>query len=277
MFYGYGILNNHVPTLKATAMGGGGINWDADALSFVTAASITDSIQKSAVNNLVKDLKAASIWTKMKALYPFVGGTASTHKWNLKDPRDLNAAFRLSFVNGWTHSSTGALPNGTDGFADTFLTPSTSLSLNSTHISGYVRTNTAVDGPILSAENATTYANGLYIYPKQYSFGYSVRINDSSSASGGTNLDEIRGLHLTTRTASNVKKYRYNTTQKFSLTTASTALNTSTIYIGKSRNNPNYFANQIAFISIGDGLSDTEASNFYTAVQAFQTTLSRQF
>jgi hypothetical protein len=31
-----------------------------------------------------------------------------------------------------------------------------------------------------------------------------------------------------------------------------------------------------AFASIGDGLTDTQASNFYTAVQAFQTTLSRQ-
>jgi hypothetical protein len=31
-----------------------------------------------------------------------------------------------------------------------------------------------------------------------------------------------------------------------------------------------------AFASIGDGLSDTEASDFYAAVQAFQTTLSRQ-
>ena len=31
-----------------------------------------------------------------------------------------------------------------------------------------------------------------------------------------------------------------------------------------------------AFASIGDGLTDTQASNFYTAVQAMQTTLSRQ-
>jgi hypothetical protein len=31
-----------------------------------------------------------------------------------------------------------------------------------------------------------------------------------------------------------------------------------------------------AFASIGDGLTDTEAANFYTAVQAYQTTLGRQ-
>jgi len=37
-----------------------------------------------------------------------------------------------------------------------------------------------------------------------------------------------------------------------------------------------YGTRQLAFASIGDGLDDTQASNFYTAVQAFQTTLSRQ-
>jgi hypothetical protein len=36
-----------------------------------------------------------------------------------------------------------------------------------------------------------------------------------------------------------------------------------------------YGNKQIAFASIGDGLTDTEAANFYTAVQAFQTALSR--
>jgi hypothetical protein len=33
---------------------------------------------------------------------------------------------------------------------------------------------------------------------------------------------------------------------------------------------------QKSFASIGNGLSDTEASNLYTRVQAFQTALSRQ-
>ena len=68
---------------------------DADAQAFITAAGITDSTQQSAIDTLVKQLKGYGIWSKMKAVYPFVGGTATTHKYNLKDPRDLNAAFRL--------------------------------------------------------------------------------------------------------------------------------------------------------------------------------------
>ena len=254
----------------------GGVSYDADALAFMTAATITDTTQKSAVNTLVTDLKTANIWTKLKALYPFVGGTATTHKFNLKDPRDLNAAFRLQFVNGWVHTNTGALPNGVDAYADTFLVPSTSLSLNSTHISGYLRTNLNSEAPILSSENSGTYNDGLYIWPKQLATGYSVRINDNTSQSGGTNSDDIRGFHVALRTASNVKKYRLNNTERFNVTTASTALNTSSIYIAKSRNNANFFNNQIAFISIGDGLSDAESNTFYEAIQAFQTSLLRQ-
>ena len=247
--------------------------FDADAQAFITAAVITDVTQQNAINTLVVDLKGYSIWTKMKAIYPIVGGTASQHKFNLKDPRDLDAAFRLTYAVGWTHSATGMTPNGAT-YADTKLIPNTTLSLNSTHISGYLRTTLTVSAPILSAEDASTYNNGLYIWPK-WSGGYSVRINDNTSQINSAGAD-IRGLHLALRTASNVKKYRFNNTQIFNVTTASTALNTSSIYIGASRNNANYFNNEIAFSSIGDGLTDAEAANFYTAVQAYQTSLSRQ-
>ena len=259
--------------ILARSGGGGGV--DPDAQAFITAAGITNPTQQGAINTLVVDLKGYSIWTKFKAIYPIVGGTASSHKWNLKDPRDLDAAFRLNFTTGWTHSATGMTPNGTSAYANTFLIPSSQLSLNSTHISGYIRTNSVSQAPMLSSENAGSYDNGLYIWPLQSQGYYSVRINDNTSTFSTVTYD-IRGFHLATRTASNVKKYRVNTAQIFNDTTGSTALNTSSIYIGASRNNANYFSNQIAFNSIGDGLTDTEAANFYTAVQAFQTTLNRQ-
>ena len=115
--------------------------YDADAQAFITAAVITVLVQMTAINELTIGLKADSLWTSMKAIYPFVGGTATTHKWNLKDPRDLNAAFRLTFTGGWTHSSTGAQPNGVNGYADTFLIPLTSLTVSSGHLSIYSRTN----------------------------------------------------------------------------------------------------------------------------------------
>jgi hypothetical protein len=52
-----------------------------------------------------------------------------------------------------------------------------------------------------------------------------------------------------------------------------------TFYLGarNSSSTAQFFnVHQLAFSFIGDGLSDTEAGNLYTAVQAFQTTLGRQ-
>jgi len=103
------------------------ISIDPDAQAFLTAAAITDPTITSAIDTLVVDLKGYGIWNKMKAIYPFVGGTASSHKFNLKDPRDLDAAFRLVFIGGWTHSVNGVQGNLTNAFADTYLVPSTNF------------------------------------------------------------------------------------------------------------------------------------------------------
>ena len=63
---------------------------DPDAQAFITAAAITDPTQQSAINTLVVDLKGYSIWTKFKAIYPVVGGIASSHAVNLKTPGTYN-------------------------------------------------------------------------------------------------------------------------------------------------------------------------------------------
>ena len=280
MMYGYGILNNHVPTLRATVMGanGGGASiTDADVLAFISAASITDTTQKSAINTLVTGLKTAGIWTKMKAIYPFVGGTASAHKFNLKDPRDLDAAFRLTFSGGWTHSSTGALPNGTTGYADTFLTPSTSLSQNSTHISYYSRTNTAGSGIDFGVYQTSPQSN-LYAYIK-YTDGKSYfRVNRNAGAAESSLLITSSSIFfMINRTDVSYESVFVNNT-KTQFGRVSTGLSTNPIPFGVLSNNGTYVSysnRECAFASIGDGLTDTEATAFYNAVQAYQTTLSR--
>jgi hypothetical protein len=119
------------------------VSLDSDAQAFLTAAGITDPIISGAIDTLVVDLKAANIWSKMKAIYPMVGGSSSTHKWNLKDPRDLDAAFRLAFYGGWTHNSNGATPNGVNGYADTKINSNLELTLINMHFASalYSRTN----------------------------------------------------------------------------------------------------------------------------------------
>lgn len=244
---------------------------DPDANAFIYAAGLTDATQKNAINQLVVDLKAYGIWSKMKAIYPMVGGTADTHKWNLKDARDTDNAFRLSFLGGWTHSSTGAKPNGTNAYADTFLTPSTSLSTSSSHFSKYNRDND------LSGNKIDGTIDNPNFFQQNYSAGNGI-IGDLASIVTYTQTD-TKGLFTITRTSNNVVKvFKNNLQQGSTNTTTTSTLPAFKVYLGaRNDNNTASFFNsyECAFATIGDGLTDTEVSDLYTAVNDFQTTLSR--
>jgi hypothetical protein len=259
-------------------------NLDTDAQAFLTAASIMDSTQASAVNTLVTSLKTAGIWTKMKALYPFVGGTAQSHKFNLKDPRDADAAFRLSFTGGWTHTATGALPNGTTAYAETKFSEynnitngDTQLS-NYSHLSLYSRTN---------ASSIDTYGGvGVYDYQDYgtsfvltlkradgLSYAYSKNVNTTP-----VSMPDSRGFFILNRQSNSLFKYNRNDVLL--------AQNTTTTGSGGTRNGVTlgsvydwgrrYYDNkEHAFVSIGFSLTDAESTALYNAVQAFQTTLGR--
>ena len=109
---------------------------DQDAINFINAAGFSSPTEMGAINKLVLDLKGffnpnyptSDIWNKMKAIYPMVGGTAFSQKYNLKNPN----TFTGTFVGGWIHSSTGDLPNGVNAYMDTGIIPNNELSLNET-------------------------------------------------------------------------------------------------------------------------------------------------
>jgi hypothetical protein len=245
-------------------------SYDPDALAFIQASSIPQTSQKLAINQLVLDLKAYGIWGKMKAIYPMVGGSAFYHKWNLKDPRDLDAAFRLNFVGGWTHSSTGALPNGTNAYANTFLNPALILGINNKHISSYVRTNIA--GCLIGC-NDTLNNRGDVIWRLGLNNYYNLSAPLTTVASTATN-----GFYLSYRNISTNSKYLISSNPIQTITQNSSGNTNQILYIGVRNDGGSVFSysnSQCAFSSIGDGLTDTEAANFYTAVQAFQITLGR--
>ena len=248
--------------------------FDPDAQAFITAAAITDTTQQGAINTLVVSLKGYSIWTKFKAIYPVVGGTAAQHKFNLKDPRDLDAAFRLTFATGWTHSSTGMKPLNT--YANTFLIPSTFLSLNSTHISYYSRSQETLSNQI--DMGITSGSNQLYaIFYYNSTFRYTA-VNNSGAVALA--LPNTTGLLIENRRNS-TQTQSYKSGSLFqTVSVNSIGLATNNVYLGAYNNGSGTALSpstkQCAFASIGDGLTDTDAANFYTAVQAYQTTLSRQ-
>lgn len=201
-------------------------------------------------------------------------------KYNLVNPVDSDAAFRLVFNGGWTHSANGATPNGTNGYADTKLVPSSVLLQDSTHLSYYSRTNISGNqaeiGAILQGDTRRIQMELRYLG----NFA-SDQYNYSTGRVGVTNADSL-GYYIGSRLNSTTHKAFKNNIQLGSTNTGAAGLIsaiTHSIYIGATNDNTSaqyYSSKQTAFASIGDGLTDTEAANLYTRVQAFQTALSRQ-
>lgn len=258
------LLRNSINSIKKVS------GLDSDASAFITAAGLTDATQKDAINTLVKDMKASGLWSKMKAVYPMVGGTATSMKFNLKDPRDLDAAFRLTWSGGWTYSATGATPNGTNAYANTNLIENNTLTLNSAHISIYSRTNAtglytdigvggAVETNIFSNYNNT-------FYPRIQAGNSGVPISYNTAAlfiANRVNSTEVQGWR------NNVKNV---------ITNAVNSMTTSSMYISAANNGgtPIYFSpRQLAFVTIGYGLTDTETLIFNQIVEKYQVALSR--
>jgi hypothetical protein len=269
--FGFG-YTGIIASMKKLPSGGGN---GALTTAWIVATGETNTTIISALNTLETDLTTYGLTSKMKALYPMVGGTAAKHKFNFMDARDLDAAFRLTFNGGGTHSSTGYLPNSVNAFANSYLTPSTSLSLNNNHISFYSRTqNYLISGVDIGANDSGS-SNMLDI---EISFGGRYYENNQNSYSGSVTPTFTNGLFLNSRIVSGSFKGYRNGNSEGTISIASTGLSSYPIFLG-ARNNASvaafYSGKECAFASIGDGLTDTEAANFYTAVQAFQTTLSR--
>jgi hypothetical protein len=240
---------------------------DPDAQAFITAAGITDPTQQSAINTLVVALKGYSIWTKFKAIYPVVGGSASSHAVNLKTPGTYN----LTFATGWTHSATGMTPNGAT-FANTSLIPNSVLSTNSEHCSVYLRTNINASQCDIGTANNTTQSN---IFPNLSGTFYP-RVQ-ASNGGIAVNLNTV-AFFIANRVASNEVQGWRNTT-KYTISNNSTGRSTFSYWLADLNLNGGSGSvtstRQQAFATIGDGLTDTDVTNLYTAIQAYQTTLSR--
>ena len=253
---------------------------DPDAVAFLSAAGITDPTIESAVNTLVVDLKGYSIWTKMKAIYPFVGGTASTHKWNLINPLDTNAAFRLTFNGGWTHSANGALPNGTNGYAETYFNISSGFTTaNRGSAGGYWRTPTpnvggylfGINDPVLSISSRfwiRTIGTAMDHYA-----GGAILLRESG-------VTDFSGFRAMSRVASNnlfaIKKDGSFITVTTNIFTGFSNRTLPFAAVNQSGVFASFSTSQIAFGYISDDITQTEMTDLRTAVQAFQTTLSRQ-
>ena len=247
-----------------------------DAQAFIVAANITDNTQKNAITTLVSDLKGYNIWDKMKAFYPFVGGSSSSHKYNLKDPRDLDAAYRLTFNGGVTHSSDGLILGGINGYANTWLNDNV-FSPYDLHISMYSKTNESAEKWDFGARN-TSNNTGTFFGLKGYQTSFT-SLMQGLTESALINNTNTTGFYITNRKTTDEIVLNKNGSEIYRAAKTLIGSSNYPYFIGTFNEGGTplnqYSAKTLASISIGNGLTITESSNLYTAVNAFNTTLSR--
>jgi hypothetical protein len=197
------------------------------------------------------------------------GSMLDQMKFNLKNPSDTNAAFRLTYSGSWNPGYSGNKPNGATGtYADTYLNPASTLNTASAHF--YLTLRTSI------IENSTEIGN-----------------NDSAFIVGGFSTQGLLDMPTTTDRISlsitptsnnkgnylvmlnlNDRKVLRNQVNEGQAGPATTNFDSSTIKIatGKYANS----SKENAITTIGDGLTDYESKALYWIVQKYQTTLGRQ-
>jgi hypothetical protein len=252
---------------------------DADAQAFydrVTAAGGSLSqTEKDAVNTLTLTLKNNGTWTLMQVIYPMVGASAAACSQNLK-----SSSFTGTFTSGWTFASTGVTPNGTSAYMDTGFNPFVNTNGYSQHGSMYSRTqNSSVNGSQFGCQDNSGSEMTMYQYFSAVSQkGGSIYIYPTTAVL--SNNSSTQGLQIINRsTQTNAKLYFNGSILNTNTTSESYARPNRIIYLGASNWTTmvtQYSPHENSFTSFGDSLTDAQASDFYTAVQAFQTSLSRQ-
>ncbi|WP_410219697.1 hypothetical protein [Pedobacter sp.] len=115
------------------------VDFDKDAENIIKTIRDIDGVmltepERFYVNHIVSGLKGIGVWTKIRALYGFVGGRAATHKWNWKDMRDTDDAFRIVWGGTVTHSLLGVKGDGNTGYGRCFFNLTTQGRLSTVSV-----------------------------------------------------------------------------------------------------------------------------------------------
>ena len=244
--------------------------YEIEAKKFLDSAQIKeDTVKMKAINNLVVQLKDSGLWAKFTAIYPMVGGTAQSTKWNLKDPRDVNEAYRLTFSGNPVFAQTGVLfPTNAD-YANTHLYDST-MKYDDNSISYFSRTQNKVSGYDMGCIDSKGPFNEMAIYHSSnatdyfglYRYGYAP--------------EKTVGLFLISTSAKDVvwsengiPTYSRNGPPKNEYTGFP-------MLIGWCLNANSGGQRECSFATIGKGLSERDVKAFYKIVSDFQIKLNRQ-
>lgn len=255
----------------AASAGGGAFESETDTLLAAFSGSY-DSARQTAINTLIKALKDDGIWAKLDVLR-IAGLNEADSLINWKSPGTWNstAVNSPSFVadRGFTSSSSGTR------YINTNFIPSTAggnFSTNSAHLGVYSRTNVARFGYDLGvSQNSPARASSLL---SRFTDGNCYhRINTAIEPPDP--VANSQGFFVTSRTTSTLTTLYQNGSSVGTKSDGSASPNSIAIFEGTQNDNGTpqnaYSERELAAITIGGGLTGTEAANYNTALVAYLT------
>jgi len=243
---------------------------DNDAYNFLNATNLLEnSLISNTIDTLVSNLKENNIWNKLYAMYPLVGGTSNTCQYNLIN----TSSYQLAFSGSWNFNNNGISGSGTNNYAATGFRPLTASfdNFNKNNSFGvYVESNIAGGYDMgLQGDGATDlYLISRYSNNMSY-FYYTSSLTSSNTDSRGFYIGTISG------SATNNQVLYKNGTALNSKNGSGGNINQPIVFGAANPSAIEATSRLYGLTFIGKGLSSTDASNLYTSVQQFATSLGR--
>lgn len=232
----------------------------------------------TAGNQLVKDLKNASIWNKLDVFYVFAtNGDSDFATLNWKTP----ASFQATKVNSPTFTSLeGFTGNGTSSYLDTnfnLLNNSVNYTQDSASIGVYDRVNNGGNMHRFGVSQSTP-ANGVlsnWNRPLDNEFAY---INSAFPGNFPVADLTINGFHFLNRTdSSNFQLYGNGNLYESGTQTSTSLANGNVFVLAFNRVGTGaqlFYTGQISVFFAGASLA-SEASAFFTAIEAYMDAIGK--
>jgi hypothetical protein len=259
---------------------------EADAyLSAVVAAGGTGitSTVSAATRTLFTSLVSNNLYNKIDVMYPMLGGNAAGCKFNAKDPRDLNAAFRLTFNGGLTFDASGMTGNGSNGYADANWSV-INLNRYSAHMSFYNTLRTTTTGRIeMGASQQTgspqsTYDLFIDFGGPSFERGGSIDTNGVGLSFTSSANSANTGCFVVSRTGDTFTGLYKNGVSELTSTKVTNGSINVNLGIGArlgSTTTQGYTDRRCGFASAGSGLTASEVSTLSTIINTWATSIGR--
>jgi hypothetical protein len=273
--------------------GGKPIFTDSDVNSFFdrvyAAGGTATGLEAVSVNSLVLELKSKGLWTKMKAMYPFIGSSSASAAQNI-----ISASYTGTFSGTWTYSSSGVKSGGigaTAGYFNTGFIPNTDASINGVSFGGVFSGSASYGSSDQSfgVYTGTSFGNHMYFQINTYLNSSQKTLVMGGSNANGQGLTNSSvyggsGIFIFRRTSSTFAQAYYSISGG-----AATSFGTITASVGSLPANSFYFGalnlsggasvpvtdfnNVITFLGLD--LTDQQAKDLNTAMYNFRYLLGR--